>query len=98
MPSRSGRLATTPAPPKSRRWRAIPSRNISAPRPAASNSAARLVRITEHYVRMDYEGEGRPCLYQVITGGDQGEILRKDGKDCITPFDAMPFARRRRCR
>lgn len=56
------------------------------------NSAARLVRITEHYVRMDYEGNGRPCLYQVITGGDQGDILRKDGKDCITPFDAIPFA------
>ncbi|WP_300256831.1 hypothetical protein [Bradyrhizobium sp.] len=56
------------------------------------NSAARLVRITEHYVRMDFEGTGRPCLYQVITGGEQGEILRKDGKDCITPFDAMPFA------
>jgi hypothetical protein len=59
---------------------------------SAANPAARLVRITEHYVRIDYEGEGRPCLYQVITGGDQGEILRKDGKDCITPFDAMPFA------
>src|ERR1700739_4318963 len=29
------------------------------------NSAARLVRITEHYVRMDYEGDGRACLYQV---------------------------------
>jgi hypothetical protein len=57
-----------------------------------TNAAARLVRITEHYVRMDYEGEDRPCLYQVITGGDQGEILRKDGKECITPFDAMPFA------
>jgi hypothetical protein len=56
------------------------------------NSAARLVRITEHYVRMDYEGNGRPCLYQVITGGEQDEILRKDGKDCVTPFDAMPFA------
>lgn len=56
------------------------------------NSAARLVRITEHYVRMDYEGNGRPCLYQVTTGGDQGEILRKDGRECITPFDAIPFA------
>jgi hypothetical protein len=56
------------------------------------NSAARLVRITEHYVRMDYEGEGRACLYQVVTGGDQGEVLRKDGKECITPFDAIPFA------
>ena len=59
---------------------------------SASNSGTRLVRITEHYVRMDYEGEGRPCLYQIITGGDQSEILRKDGQDCITPFDAVPFA------
>src|SRR4051812_3927237 len=58
----------------------------------AANSATRLVRITEHYVRMDYEGDGRPCLYQVITGGDQSEILRKDGRECITPFDAIPFA------
>ena len=58
----------------------------------SAGSAARLVRITEHYVRMDYEGSGRPCLYQVITGGDQAEILRKDGKDCISPFDEMPFA------
>ncbi|MBR0814907.1 hypothetical protein JQ544_25485 [Bradyrhizobium diazoefficiens] len=58
----------------------------------SANAAARLVRITEHYVRMDYEGSGRPCLYQVITGGDQAEILRKDGKDCVTPFDEMPFA------
>jgi hypothetical protein len=56
------------------------------------NSAARLVRVTEHYVRMDYDGNGRACLYQVITGGDQGEILRKDGKDCVEPFDAIPFA------
>jgi hypothetical protein len=59
---------------------------------SASNKAAEQVVITEHYVRMDYEGSGRPCLYQVITGSDQGEILRKDGKECITPFDAMPFA------
>ncbi len=58
----------------------------------SANSAARLVRITEHYVRIDYEGNGRPCLYQVITGGDQGEILRKDGRDCITAFDTIPFA------
>jgi hypothetical protein len=56
------------------------------------NSAARLVRITEHYVWMDYEGNGRPSLYQVISGGDQGEVLRKDGRECITPFDAIPFA------
>jgi len=56
------------------------------------NTAARLVKITEHYVRMDYEGKGRACLYQVITGGDQGEVLKRDGKECITAFDAIPFA------
>lgn len=59
---------------------------------SAQSNAGRLVKITEHYVRIDYEGNGRPELYQVITGGDKGDILRKDGKDCITPFDAMPFA------
>ena len=56
------------------------------------NSAARLVKITEHYVRMDYEGNGRPCLYQVITGGDQGQVLKRDGKPSIEPFDEIPFA------
>lgn len=56
------------------------------------NTAARLVRITEHYARMDYKGDGRPCLYMVITGGNQGEILRKDGEDCIYPIDMIPFA------
>ena len=56
------------------------------------NSAARLVKITEHYVRMDYRGNGRADLYQVITGGEQGEVLRKDGKEAITPFDVIPFA------
>jgi hypothetical protein len=59
---------------------------------AEINTAARLVRITEHYVRMDYEGNGRASLYQVITGGDEDEILRQDGRECVTPFDVIPFA------
>ncbi len=58
----------------------------------AGSTSTRLVRITEHYIRMDYEGNGRPCLYQVTTGGNQGEILKRDGKDCIEPFDMIPFA------
>ncbi|HEX2747701.1 MAG TPA: hypothetical protein VHM91_06865, partial [Verrucomicrobiales bacterium] len=58
----------------------------------SENSATRLVRLTEHYIRLDYEGTGRPCLYQVVTGGEQGEILKKGGKECIEPFDVMPFA------
>ncbi len=59
---------------------------------STSNSAARLVKITEHYVRMDYEGTGRPCLYMVVTGGDQGEILKRDRKEVIEPIDVIPFA------
>jgi len=62
------------------------------------NKAARRVEIVEHYIRMDYEGNGKPCLYRVITGGGQGssggsgEILKRDGKDEIVEFDAIPFA------
>jgi hypothetical protein len=56
------------------------------------NAATRLIRITEHYVQIDYEGNGKPALYQVITGGDQDEILRQNGKESITLFDAIPFA------
>lgn len=59
---------------------------------ASSNKAARLVKVTEHYIRLDYEGNGRACLYQVITAGTQGDILNKDGKPAITPIDAIPFA------
>jgi len=59
---------------------------------ASSNKAARLVKVTEHYIRLDYEGKGRACLYQVITAGTQGDILLKDDKPAITPFDAIPFA------
>lgn len=68
------------------------SEHLSGSAGAGVNTSGRLVKITEHYIRMDYEGNGRPQLYQVVTGGDQGEILTKDGVDCITPFDAMPFA------
>jgi hypothetical protein len=56
------------------------------------NPGSRQVRFTEHYIRLDYEGNGRVCLYQIVTGGETGEILRKDGKECIEPFDVMPFA------
>ncbi|MGA7807151.1 portal protein [Bradyrhizobium sp.] len=59
---------------------------------AELNPGARVVKITEHYVRLDYDGKGRPSLYQVVTGGDQGEILKRDGKPAIEPFDAIPFA------
>jgi hypothetical protein len=57
-----------------------------------ANPAGRMIKVTEHYVRMDYEGTGKASLYQVTTGGDLGDILRKDGAEHIVPFDAIPFA------
>jgi len=58
----------------------------------STNSAAQVVRYTEHYVRMDYEGSGKLRLYQVITAGDDGDILKKDGKLCVDECDVTPFA------
>jgi hypothetical protein len=57
-----------------------------------NNKAARRIEVTEHYVRMDYEGNGKAGLYQVTSGGSQGDILTKDGKPDIRPIDEIPFA------
>lgn len=56
-----------------------------------TNSASRVLEVYEHYIRMDYRKDGSPELYRVTTGG-QGEILWRDGKPDIVPFDCMPFA------
>lgn len=60
--------------------------------PAAPNSGSRLVRVTEHYIRLDYENNGKAQLYRVTTGGERGEILRRDGVEDIEPCDMIPFA------
>jgi hypothetical protein len=53
------------------------------------NEASRLIRITEHYVRMDYEGAGEAALYRCTTAGEEGELLLlRDGE----PDDVIPFA------
>jgi hypothetical protein len=56
------------------------------------NEANRLIRITEHYVLMDYERNDKPSLYKVTTGGEGGDILRRDGKPDIVPVTRVPFA------
>jgi hypothetical protein len=58
----------------------------------AISRGQRPVQITEHYIRLDYEGKGKTCLYKIITGGDEGEVLRKDGKPDITKMEYVPFA------
>jgi hypothetical protein len=56
------------------------------------NEANRAVLVTEHYVRMDYAGDGKASLYRVTTGGEAGEILTRDGEPDIEPQDVIPFA------
>jgi hypothetical protein len=56
------------------------------------NTASRLIRVTEHYVRMDYEGNDKPQLYRVTTASEESEILKRDGKLDVIREDAIPFA------
>ena len=63
------------------------------------NAASRLIRVTEHYVRMDYEDQGtlskdgreRRGLYRVTTAGE-GEVLKRDGEPDVIEVDEIPFA------
>src|SRR5260221_30284 len=41
------------------------------------NRANREVKITEHYIKLDYEGNGKPTMYRITTGGDPAQILKK---------------------
>lgn len=56
------------------------------------NEATRLIEVIEHYAIMDYEGDGVARLYRVTTAGGENEILKRDGKEEIEPYDEMPFA------
>jgi hypothetical protein len=62
------------------------------------NEMARPLVVTEHYIRMDYEGKGQACIYKVTTGGEGGDILRKRPnenapyKEDIEKVDCYPFA------
>lgn len=55
------------------------------------NKANRQIKVTEHYVRMAYDGD-KPALYRVTTGGEQGDILKRDGKPDIVQVNRIPFA------
>jgi hypothetical protein len=64
----------------------------ATPGQSSTNSAAQIVRFVEHYIRMDYEGNGKVLLYRVVTAGGDGDVLKKDGKLCVDEYDSMPFA------
>ncbi len=56
------------------------------------NRPMRPIRVTEHYIRMDYEGSGKVKLYRVTTGSDQFEVLTRNGVPDVVEVDTMPFA------
>jgi len=56
------------------------------------NTSSRLIRITEHYVRMDYEGNDEAALYRCTTAGEEGELLLRDGEADVVREDVIPFA------
>jgi hypothetical protein len=49
------------------------------------------VLVYENYIRFDMDDDGIAELLQVYTAGEQGEILKRDGKDAIEQVDAPPF-------
>ncbi len=64
----------------------------SGPGSEGTNKASRLIKVTEHYVRMDYEDNGKAQLYCVTTGGDDSEVLSRDGEDDARQVDVIPIA------
>jgi hypothetical protein len=56
------------------------------------NTANRLIRVTEHYVKMDYDGTDDARLYRVTTAGEDGELLLRDGEPDVIEEDHIPFA------
>src|SRR5262249_15620558 len=56
------------------------------------NGSSRLIRITEHYVRMDYEGNDEAALYRCTSAGEEGVLLLRDGEPDVVREDVIPFA------
>jgi hypothetical protein len=56
------------------------------------NTANRLIRVTEHYVKLDYEGNDDARLFRVTTAGEEGELLLRDGEPDVIEEDHIPFA------
>lgn len=58
---------------------------------ATLNDATRSIRVTEHYIRMDYDGSGAR-LQRITTGGDSHEVLLRDGQPAVDEVPFIPFA------
>jgi hypothetical protein len=56
------------------------------------DKAMKRISVCEHYIRMDYQGDGKACLYKVTTAGDETKILTKGNEPDIEQVDVIPFA------
>src|SRR3990167_701851 len=56
------------------------------------NTSQRPIQVTEHYIRLDYEDDGKPALYRITTGGEVGEVLNRDGEPAVERIEFIPFA------
>jgi len=55
---------------------------------SSANRGLRTVEIVEHYVRVDADGDGKTEIWQVVTGGGETVLLRKE-KVTLIPFAAI---------
>lgn len=57
----------------------------------ADTDLTRMVRVSECYVRCDYEGNGKPVWRKVFLGGGNDEILSNEPVDCHPYFAWTPI-------
>lgn len=58
----------------------------------SANKAMCQVSVTEHYIRVDMDGDGRAELWKVTTAGPSDKLLTKGGRPDKERVDAIPFA------
>ena len=58
---------------------------------AGTEIAMKVVRVYENYIMADRDGDGVAELLQVFTGGEDGEVLKRNGKQAIEEIRKVPF-------
>jgi hypothetical protein len=58
---------------------------------SSTDISMRTVRVYENYILVDRDGDGIAELLQIFTGGDNGTILKRNGKLAIEEVRSTPF-------
>ena len=51
----------------------------------------RQVEVMEHYIRADFGGEGKPCIWRITTGNNEKTILDVEKRPCIEFAAVSPY-------